>query len=191
MVSLPGFWRRERGVNLLPKDPFESSLVGVVLSWALETGKWVVIVTQLVVIGVFIYRFSLDRQLTNLRREITQQAAVVNSYKEMEEQFLLTQKRLTIVKEMVLRQAEVKELIAIIQRLTPPEVWYERMSISENSISVSAYAESLSGFSRYLASVQHESRFVGVNVGRIEDGGRGGAEISFEMTLTYQDEEGK
>ena len=71
-MRLPAFFGHKNSVNLLPKDAFESSTFGVVLEWALAFGKWVVILTQLVVMGAFLWRFGLDRKLTDLRKEIAQ-----------------------------------------------------------------------------------------------------------------------
>mgnify|MGYP001577796589 FL=1 len=76
-MKLPAFFGHKRSINLLPRDAFESSTLGVILSWALVFGKWAVILTQLVVMGAFLYRFSLDRNLTDLRKSIASNASVI------------------------------------------------------------------------------------------------------------------
>ncbi|PIW06761.1 hypothetical protein COW38_04310, partial [Candidatus Collierbacteria bacterium CG17_big_fil_post_rev_8_21_14_2_50_45_7] len=64
-MKLPAFFGHKRSINLLPHDKFESSTLGIILSWSLRFGKWSVILTQLIVMGAFIYRFTLDRGLTD------------------------------------------------------------------------------------------------------------------------------
>lgn len=192
MVELPAFFGKHKSINLLPRDSFEASTLGVVLEWALAFGKWAVILTQLVVMAAFLWRFGLDRKLTNLEREITQQVAVIKSYASIEEQFLLAQKRLDYAGGVIERQKEVADLIALTQSLTPSDVWFERISVSPTTISMTAYSSSLNGFSRFLAALQREPKFLNVNVSSIEDGGGKGAQLTFNINLTYaKEKEGK
>lgn len=160
------------------------------MEWALSVGKWAVIVTQLIVMVAFLWRFGLDRKLTNLNRQVEQEVAVIKSYRQMESDFRLLQRRVVYAGEVIKRQDEVDGLIALVQSLTPSDVWYERMTISPTTISIAAYSASLSGFSRYLSALQGEEKFLLVNVASIEDGGDNNAQLSFNITLTYADEKG-
>jgi hypothetical protein len=157
----------------------------------MATGKWAVIITQLVVMGAFLWRFGLDRKLTNLRKEIQQQVAVIESYSQIEEEFVLAQKRVNHAKGTIERQEEVKRLLTKIQTVTPADVWYERITVSPSTISMTAHASSLPGFSRLLAGLQNDPDFRTVNVASIADGGLKGAQLSFDIMLTYGDEKGK
>ena len=76
-MQLPAFFGRRRAINLLPRDSFESSQIGIVLAWLLSFGKWAVIVTQLIVMGAFLWRFSLDRELTDLKKSIAKNVAII------------------------------------------------------------------------------------------------------------------
>ena len=91
-MRFSALFRHKGAINLLPKDSFESSWAGRVLSWALAFGKWTVIVTQLVVIGAFLFRFGYDRKLTDLRRSLEEEAGIVRSYSSIEQPFRLAQK---------------------------------------------------------------------------------------------------
>lgn len=186
-MKLPAFSGRKRAINLLPKDPFENSGAGVILSWALAFGKWAVILTQLVVMMAFLWRFSLDRKLTNMRREIEQEKAVIASYSDLETKFVLLQKRVNFVKPAIAMQQQQLHALELIQNLTPSDVWYERLAISENGVSMTAYSSSLSGFSRLLTAFQRTQDFKSVSVGTIEDGGASGAQLRFDITLGYGD----
>lgn len=182
-MQLPAFFGHKRSVNLLPRDSFESSAAGVVLEWALVFGKWSVIATQLVVMGVFLWRFALDRQLTDLRREIEQKVAVIGSYSETEEKFLLMQRQVNFAKSVIAGQEQFEKLLATSEASTPSDVWYERMTLSPKSLSLVAYSSSLSGFGGLLSNLQQNPSFDSVNIGTIEDGGSKGARLKFDITL--------
>ena len=60
----------KKDINLLPREEFEQKTVGRFLIWALTVGRWIVIVTELIVITAFLSRFKLDRDLANLYEKI-------------------------------------------------------------------------------------------------------------------------
>lgn len=186
-MQLPAFSGRKKAINLLPRDAFESSSAGVVLEWGLAFGKWAVIVTQLIVMAAFLWRFGQDRQLTNLRREIDQQKAIIASYAQLETQFTLAQKQVNFAKPVLANQDKFQDTLEVIQSITPTDVWYERLTISDKSMSLTAYSASLSGFSRLLVALQRDPRFNSVSVGSIEDGGVRGAQLRFDVTLGFQE----
>jgi Tfp pilus assembly protein PilN len=182
-MNLPAFSGRKKSINLLPKDSFESSGVGVILSWALAFGKWTVIVTQLVVMGAFLYRFVLDRQVTNLRKEIDQQKAIIGSYSQIEDDFAMLQERLTFAKPALAAQKSLSDELTLLQSITPTDVWYERLNISKDTLQFTAYSSSLTGFSQFINAIQHRKEFASVSVARIENGGASGSQLSFDVTI--------
>lgn len=187
-MQLPAFFGHKKSVNLLPRDSFETSPVGVVLEWALVFGKWSVIATQLVVMCVFLWRFALDRQLTDLRREMAQSAAVIESYADTEEKFLLLQRQAAYAKDVLERQALYTQLLTTSESSTPSDVWYERMTLSTDNLGLVAYSSSLSGFGGLLSNLQQNSAFDSVNIGTIEDGGVKGARLKFDITLGIREQ---
>lgn len=182
-MQLPAFFGRRRAINLLPKDSFESSHAGIILAWLLSFGKWAVIVTQLIVMGAFLWRFSLDRELTDLRREMAEQVAIIKSYEAVERDFILTQKRLETAATVIEQQKGVTEELSSLSRITPLDVWYEKLTVTPTSTSISAYSRSLPGFSQFLSAIQTDPRYSSVSVGRIQDGGVQGAQMQFELTM--------
>ena len=182
-MQLPAFSGKKKSINLLPKDAFESSGVGVVLSWALAFGKWAVIGTQLVVMSAFLWRFTLDRQLTNLRKDIAQEKAVIQSYEQIEAEFTATQQRVNFAQDSLTKQKGLKEGLTTLQALTPSDVWYDRVTISPETISFTAYSSSLNGFGRFLSAVQSRPEFSTVTVSSIDNGGSQGAQLRFDATL--------
>src|SRR3989338_8701807 len=85
-------------LNLLPKEVWEKGIVGQLLVWTLSAGRYVVVFTELVVISAFLYRFGLDRALTDLRASLKEKQAIIESYGDLEANFRLVQKKLTTVK---------------------------------------------------------------------------------------------
>jgi Tfp pilus assembly protein PilN len=182
-MKLPAFFGHQRSINLLPRDSFETSILGVILEWALVFGKWAVIVTQLVVMGAFLWRFSLDRRLADLRKSIASDVAIVKSYDQVERDFVLAQKQITQAKLSMTEEQQILKMVDEIGKITPDEVWYEKISISPNSAAVSAYAASLNGFGQFLTTIQADPTYSGVRVGKIESSTVKGAELQFDVAM--------
>ncbi|KKU45347.1 MAG: hypothetical protein UX62_C0037G0006 [Microgenomates group bacterium GW2011_GWA2_46_7] len=185
-MRLPAFFGHKRSINLLPRDEFETSTLGVILSWALVFGKWAVILTQLVVMGTFLWRFSLDRELTDLRKTIASQVAIVKSYDQIERDFILAQKQVAQIKTTINEQDQLLLAIAEIAKVTPQEVWFDRMTISPSDISLVAYASTLPSFGQFLTLVQANPNFSQVKVGKIESSGLSGAAVQFDIAMTIK-----
>lgn len=185
-MKLPAFFGHKRSINLLPRDPFENSTLGVVLEWALVFGKWSVILTQLIVMGAFLWRFALDRNLTDLRNAIKKDIAVIKSYEQVERDYILAQKQLAQAKTALSSQTLVLKTVSDIERITPSEVWYDRITFSPTSLTLTAYAASLPGFGQFLTLLQTDPLFSGIKIGKIESSTTKGAQMQFDISMEFK-----
>lgn len=183
-MILPAFFGHKRSINLLPRDAFENSTLGVILEWSLVFGKWAVILTQLVVMGAFLYRFTLDRSLTDLRKAIAKDVAVIKSYDQIEQDFTLAQKQVNSAKNTLASQDLIQKTFADIGRITPSEVWYDRVTITPTTLSLTAYAASLPAFGQFLMAVQKDPSYSGVRIGKLESSTTKGAQMQFDVSMT-------
>lgn len=182
-MQLPAFFGRKKAINLLPRDSFEASSVGVILAWLLVFGKWSVIITQLIVMGAFLWRFGLDRQLTDVKKAIAKDVAIIKSYEQIERDFILTQKRLEVAKEVIDDQKNILVGLDTLAKVTPVDVWYEKLTIGDKATSFTAYSRSLAGFSQLLSALQSNPKYGSVAIGKIQEGGTQGAQLQFEISL--------
>lgn len=183
-MKLPAFFGHKRSINLLPRDAFESSTLGVVLEWSLVFGKWAVILTQLVVMGAFLYRFTLDRSLTDLRKAIAKDVAVVKSYEQVERDYVLAQKQVEQASKALSTQELILKTLSDIGKITQSEIWYDRITISPTTLSLVAYAASLPGFGQFLTTVQSDPLYSGIRIGKIESSTNLGAQMQFDISMT-------
>lgn len=186
-MKLPAFFGHKRSINLLPRDAFESSTLGVILEWSLVFGKWAVILTQLVVMGAFLYRFTLDRNLTDLRKAIAKDVAIIKSYDQVERDFTLAQKQINSAKQTLASQGLILKTLENITQVTPREVWYDRITISPTNIALTAYAASLPAFGQFLTTVQKDPLYNSIRIGKIESSTTKGAQMQFDVTMNLTD----
>ncbi len=174
---------QEKQINLLPKDRWESGAVGKLLKWALNVGRYVVVFTELVVISAFLYRFSLDRKLTDLNEEMKLQQAAVQSYENFEEKFRKLQLQLKIVKEEEENSINVDEILTKISLMTPVDTAYKSITIREAGVSLEGEILSEVGLATLLYKAQLDEKFEEVILDSVSSASDKSQAIEFRMSL--------
>lgn len=151
-----------RSINLLPQSEFETSFWGKFLTWALSTGRYVILLTELVVIVAFMSRFKLDQDLATLSNKISGQKNVLSSSSSYETRFRQVQAKMTSVIKMLNTQPEIGRALDLVTSKVVSGVKLENISVDVlNGISVTGTATDSQIFSdfftRFSASPQWKS----------------------------------
>lgn len=161
-------------INLIPKDPFFSTIIGKILKWALSGGRYVVIFTELVVIVSFIARFTLDRQVTDLNASINQKKQITLSYGDLEDNFRSAQEKISQFKQTE-QETNIADTFANLSEVIPEGVKLEELAIKPSSVAISGATLSQKSFNYLINNLQLSPKFSSINVGEIEsneeDGG--------------------
>jgi Tfp pilus assembly protein PilN len=126
-------------LNLLPKDEFSESFLGKCLTWSLSIGRYLVILTELIVILSFISRFKLDRDLTDLNEQINLQKQIILSYADTEQQFRTIQAKVDHINQTQETDLII-ETLTTLERLVPPGVKIAQLSLRPTAITFSGSA---------------------------------------------------
>lgn len=140
---------RKRQISLLPQEGFESTTLGRVLTWSLNTGRFIVIITELVVILAFLSRFWLDRTLTDLNEQIGQKVNLIKATKTFEEQYRLVQQRLLSIKE-ISQKPDFGHLTKTILAQVPTEVKLDKISVAIEEIQITGLSLSETGIEIFI-----------------------------------------
>ncbi|KKR91978.1 MAG: hypothetical protein UU42_C0006G0017 [Candidatus Woesebacteria bacterium GW2011_GWA1_41_13b] len=133
--------RARFGVNLLPKTEFDASVWGKILKWALSTGRYIVILTELVVIAAFLSRFKLDKDYSDLGDRITGKKSILTALEKTETRFRTTQNQLTEAKRVIDTSLPAGELLDEISSKVPPGVTLASVVIDGKGSAVSGVAQ--------------------------------------------------
>lgn len=174
---------QEKQINLLPKDKWETGVVGKLLKWALNIGWYVVVFTELIVISAFLYRFSLDRKLTDLKEDMQQKQAVVASYGDFESKFRKIQEQLKSVKETNESSIDVDAVLFSISQITPIDTVYKGISIMDGEVALEGETLSEIGLATLLTKAQESDAFSEVVLENVASANEKNQAIEFTMTL--------
>ncbi|KKS33238.1 MAG: hypothetical protein UU93_C0001G0069 [Candidatus Amesbacteria bacterium GW2011_GWA2_42_12] len=129
-----------RSINLLPQSEFETSFWGKLLTWALSTGRYVIILTELVVIIAFISRFKLDQDLQVLSEKISGQKNVLRASSSYETRFRQVQTKITTAKKKLDTQHQVTQALDLVTSRVITGVKLENINVDLNGVSVTGTA---------------------------------------------------
>ncbi|MCB9813384.1 MAG: PilN domain-containing protein [Pseudomonadales bacterium] len=154
-------------INLIPKDPFFSTIIGKLLKWALSVGRYIVIFTELVVIMSFIARFTLDRQVTDLNSSINQKKQIILAYGDIEESFRTAQEKISQY-EQTEQEANIIDTFENLSKIMPDGIILEDLSIKPTTITISGQTFSQTSFNLLINNLQLSQDFTKIDVGEIE-----------------------
>lgn len=153
-------------INLLKR---KTNLIDRFITWALTVGRLLVILTEIVALSAFIYRFSLDRQLIDLHSKITQEQAIVNYLKDNEEKYRNLQDRLATAANYSTLGINRLKIFNDIVGFTPTGMSFNNLSLYENRIRIDANVDSVSSLSIFVNSLKNYPAIDTVSIDKIEN----------------------
>lgn len=116
--------------SLLPESENPRSFEARFLKWLTTIGRITIVLTELIVISVFISRFWLDRKNSDLSEIVRQKQAILESATPFETEFIKLQKRLSYIKNLYSNQPEYDKQINSLISSTPTDLFYNQISVS-------------------------------------------------------------
>ncbi len=153
-------------INLLPKDE-SASLGAKLLQWALTFGRYIVILTELVVIIAFLMRFSLDQQLSDVYESIKAKQLFLDANKEFEDNFRRAQAKLLALKQTSGQQLGVVTIIKAISAIQPTDIRLINFSLAEDSFRLTAVSGSEVSLATFVKNLAALPSFINVSVSSI------------------------
>jgi len=154
---------KNKFINLLPQEEFETTTVGRTLRWAMTSFRVIVIVTETFVMGGFLSRFWLDQQRGDLDDLIKTKSAQISAQSEFEKDFRGIQRKLAIVKGITDLPKSSTHVGAIASKI-PPDVVLSSISLEDTAASLRGVAASETGISQFIANLKSEPSFKSVDL---------------------------
>ncbi len=170
-----------KAINLLPQKAFDTTILGKILRWSLTYGRYIIISTEIIVLLAFIYRFSLDRKITDLNEDIEQKSAIVKANLGFEQRFRNLQKRTTQISTLFTNEDLLTQILAHLQEITPAGVHFTVFSLSDNAILISGIANSSPTLALFLENLKVSPYLTQVSVTSLSKTSTGTGEANFQL----------
>lgn len=168
-------------INLLGSDDFEKTPLGKFLRWSLTYGRYIIICTEIIVLLAFIFRFSLDRQITDLEEEVAQKIAIIEANEPFEQQFRILQARVNQIGLLTKNQTQNVIILRHLVEITPPGIIFTQYTYSEDAVEVLARANSSATLAQYIRALRGSDKLTDINVTTINKITAGSSETDFGL----------
>lgn len=140
-----------------------------IITFALTIGRVLVIITEAVALGAFLYRFGLDRQLVDLHDRIKQEQAIVDLLKKNESVYRNLQDRLTLEKNIDAGTTTDLKLFTDVIKMIPSDMLLTGISLSNTNIHIEGSIPSLVSLSGLVKSLKAYSLVDRVSLDKLEN----------------------
>ena len=172
-------------VNLLPKTSFEFSSLGKFLSWAMTSGRVLVVLTEFVVLLSFGSRFYFDKKINDLSEVIDQKIAQIESFSEIESQMRVVLAKQKPIAGFIDRNINFKEKYEDLSMAVPNGVVMEKVYIDQNTLRISGKAETETAFARFLGNMKSMDSLSYLNI-RDTNFDQNTKAVTFTIQATYK-----
>jgi Tfp pilus assembly protein PilN len=154
-------------IEFIPQEEWEKTSFGKLLKWLLNVGRWIVIITELIVILAFLSRFKLDRDLTNLNETVRQRQAIISASADFEKEFRFLQKRLATIEDLQKNQVEADKILDLFTQITPAGIQLSNFNFKEKIATLTASADSETTFAVFLKNLKQEPRLANLSIDKV------------------------
>lgn len=151
--------QKNKQINLLPQEEFAASTLGRILRWGLTTFRFIVIITEIVVVGAFLSRFWLDARISDLNDLIRQKQAVIAASSDFEKDFRNTQKQLGIFTSLTEDGGAASKTLETVSSLLPNDVYVTNFSFAVSEARIKAIAPSEQTIAQFIANLESADIF--------------------------------
>lgn len=158
---------QKTGINLLSQSEFEQPFWGRFLKWAITTGRYILILVELVVIVAFLSRFKLDKDMADLSDSIAGKKAVLDATYSTEQNFRFTQSQLNAAEILLNSQARARQTLETAVSYVPPQVTLTKLALQLNSLTISGQASTTDGLAILLARMTADRGWKSIDLSEV------------------------
>jgi Tfp pilus assembly protein PilN len=155
-------------INLLGLEQQEHSPLGRFIGWVTTYGRYIMVTTEMIVLVAFLSRFSLDRQLTDLKDEIQQKQDIIAANQDLEIDFRQTQDSLNKIKALLVKQEIPTDTINTLRMLLPSGTYFQSLSIDDDKITSQIVSVTVQSFSQFLINLSATKQLSNIEIGTVD-----------------------
>lgn len=165
-------------INLIPAK--ETSLSERLVYFSLNYLRYIIVITQLVVIGVFFYRFQIDQRIIDLREAINQKKEIVQVVSPLLFQAEVINKQLMASKEIIAEQNLFTQKFNYLMSLFPSSLTLTKLEFAEEAVKMTGLSTDIRQLQSFYNLLKKEKKFETVSLESIKKEDNG---YVFSLTL--------
>lgn len=139
------------------------------INWALTIGRLIIIITEVIAVIAFVYRFSLDERMVVLHDAIKQKQIVISAEKNNENKYRNLQDRLALAETFSTKAIKSNQNITDIISLIPQQVKINDFILNKDRVNLNIDVISVSSLDDFINSLKSYRGIKSINIDNIEN----------------------
>lgn len=152
-------------INLIAKK--EQRLTDKVIYFLLHYLRYIIVLTQIVVITVFFLRFKLDQEIVDLKESVNQKQEIIKVTAPLVAEAKTVSKRLGEVKGVLEEQDQFANDLEHVFSNVPENIVLKSFEFSQLSLKLSGVSADIEAIRAFYDRIQKNDRFAGVVIDSI------------------------
>lgn len=154
-------------INLIKNKPIP--LFDKFMNWALTVGRLIVILTEIVAVLAFVYRFSLDAKLEDLHDAIEQKQTLISVLKQDENKYRNLQDRIALASTTSEKVTKTHQTVLDIIGFVPLGIKINDLTLNKDRINMSMNTTSISSLKDFISPLKDYPDIKSINIDNIEN----------------------
>lgn len=168
-------------INLVKNK--EIPLFDKFMNWSLTIGRLIVIITEVVAVAAFIYRFSLDERLIDLHSAIKQKRNIISALKNDEDKYRNLQDRIAIAATFSEKATKFNQTIMDIVSLIPNQIKINNLTMGKDRININIDVNSTSSLTDFITPLKNYPGIKSISIDSLENKPSVGLSIDISALL--------
>lgn len=129
---------KTRNINLLPKKKI--SLDAKIIYFGLHYLRYIIVLTQIIVLVVFFYRFKVDQEIIDLKEQVEERKEIITVAKTMLSEALIVSEKTKYTKTIIEDQKKMDERIDRAFAYLPKQVTLTSVKFDDKKTYLQGYS---------------------------------------------------
>lgn len=152
-------------INLIKKK--EEGVVNRLVYFFLHYLRYIIVITQIVVIAVFFYRFQIDQEIIDLKESIDQKREILKVTRPLIVDASAIDGKVDEVKKIIALQGKLTDNYTYIITSVPAEVTITRLDIDTKEIKITGISSSIAAIRAFSDRIKRDGRFKGSELSQV------------------------
>lgn len=153
-------------INLLPEK--ETSLIDKVMYFSLNYLRYIIVITQLVVIGVFFYRFQIDQRIIDLKESVDQKKEIVEIVLPLLQEASKIDQKSKEINIVLKKQQTFDAMIKYLISVFPETITLTNLESTEDSLKITGVAVNAKHLQAFFSLLKRDDKFSNVEFNSIK-----------------------
>jgi hypothetical protein len=144
-------------INLFPQP--ERTVIDEVVYFAFHYLRYVLVITQFVVICVFFYRFKVDQEIVDLKDSLHNKREIIDSTATLLNEVRIVDGKINVANDLVIEQERTNIMVEYFFSKVPQEFELSGITIMPDSVSFTGETKDIDAIQIFYDSLNSDGRF--------------------------------